>query len=39
MALQCGPQKPRRMLVEYVPAPAGSLVAGVVRKIEVEAAQ
>jgi Flp pilus assembly protein TadD len=39
LEMRCGPQKPRRMLVEYVPAPAGSIVAGVVRKIEVEAAQ
>jgi Flp pilus assembly protein TadD len=37
--MQCGPQKPWRMLVEYVPAPAGSVLAGVVRKIELAAAQ
>lgn len=37
--MHCGPQKPQPMQVEYVPAPAGSVIAGSVRRIELQAAQ
>jgi Flp pilus assembly protein TadD len=37
--MRCGPQKPQPMLVEYVPAPAGSVIAGSVRRIELRPAQ
>lgn len=37
--MRCGPQKPQPMLVEYVPAPAGSVIAGSVRRIELEPAR
>lgn len=37
--MRCGPQKSVPVVVDYVPAPAGSVVAGVVRRIEFGAAQ
>jgi tetratricopeptide (TPR) repeat protein len=37
--MRCGPQKPQPMQVEYVPAPAGSVIAGSIRRIELRAAQ
>ena len=37
--MRCGPQKPQPMLVEYVPAPAGSVIAGSIRRIELRPPQ
>lgn len=37
--IHCGPQKPLPIRVEYVPAPAGSVIAGSIRRIELQAGQ
>ncbi len=37
--MHCGPQKQQSMLVEYAPAPAGSVIAGSIRRIELQPPQ
>ncbi len=39
LEMHCGPQKAAPAIVDYAPAPAGSIVAGVVRRIELGAAR